>query len=258
MSNHSLQQFEFSGLQVRATIIDGNPWFIAKDVCEILGLVNSAKATSQLDPDEVTKSYAVDTKGRKQSMSFVNESGLYSLIMRSNKTETKAFRKWVTSEVLPSIRKTGNYTLPQSVTHEPEVLAPVPTGEPSDWLSGLKELAALTPKAIDAKVEVAKTQILEEVTQRIEHLDRKIGSLPINSEQVWYIKKGVGEIVRLRAAVKEKRRMWGQVYQDAFDVAHVGKLAFMTQEQYPRVKAWLDAEIERLRKLDETGLFKAS
>jgi len=100
---------------------DGNPWWVAKDVCEILDLADANKAVKNLDDDErgTTK---VRTPGGEQSMIIINESGLYTLILRSNKPEAKPFRKWVTSEVLPSIRKTGSYSMPD---HEPETLVPV-------------------------------------------------------------------------------------------------------------------------------------
>lgn len=93
---------------VRVEIKDNNPWFVAKDVCMALNIVNHNDAISRLDDDE--KGVATtDTLGGKQSISVVNESGLYNLIFQSRKPEAKAFRKWVTSEVLPSIRKTGRY-----------------------------------------------------------------------------------------------------------------------------------------------------
>ncbi|MBQ3626981.1 MAG: Bro-N domain-containing protein [Synergistaceae bacterium] len=108
MSN-AIQEFNFNARQVRVVMKDNEPWFVAKDVCEILGYVNSRKALGDhLDEDEkgVTK---CDTLGGAQEMNIINESGLYTLIIRSNKPEAKKFRKWVTSEVLPSIRKTGMY-----------------------------------------------------------------------------------------------------------------------------------------------------
>lgn len=99
--------------QVRQLMIGGEPWFVAKDVCRVLGLVNSRKSTASLDDDEkgVTNS---DTPGGTQELTVVNESGLYSLIFQSRKPEAKAFKKWVTSEVLPSIRKYGYYIAPET------------------------------------------------------------------------------------------------------------------------------------------------
>lgn len=103
-----LVKFEFKSHEVRTVVIDGEPWFVAKDVCEILEIANSRDAITSLDEDE--KGVAItDTPGGKQSLTTVSESGLYALIFKSRKPQAKAFRKWVTSEVLPQIRKTGKY-----------------------------------------------------------------------------------------------------------------------------------------------------
>lgn len=107
-------QFASTKQEVRSLLVENVPWFVAKDVCDILGVINHKHAVKSLDDDEVVKSYLTDTLGRNQLNLFVNESGLYALIMRSNKPEAKLFRKWVTSEVLPAIRKKGYY----SVTHK--------------------------------------------------------------------------------------------------------------------------------------------
>lgn len=95
---------------IRVQVINGETWFVAKDVCDRLGLTNSRKALQSLDNDEkgVTTGY---TLGGNQTMAIVNESGLYSLVFQSRKPGAKKFRKWVTMEVLPSIRKTGSYSV---------------------------------------------------------------------------------------------------------------------------------------------------
>ena len=113
---NNLKIFEFaSNKQVRVVIneSDNEPWFVAKDVCEILGLADTHTALRTLDEDEKGRQI-LPTLGGAQDISVINESGLYTLIMRSNKPEAKKFRKWVTSEVLTSIRKTGHYEIPKS------------------------------------------------------------------------------------------------------------------------------------------------
>ena len=92
----------------------GELWFVTADVCRVLDIKNSRDAVADLDDDEKGV-VNTDTLGGKQEMNIINESGLYSLILRSRKPEAKAFRKWVTSDVIPSIRKTGSY----SVTKNP-------------------------------------------------------------------------------------------------------------------------------------------
>ncbi len=94
-------------------MIDNEPWFIAKDICNVLGHTNSRVAIQMLDDDERGK----ESLPRQGQTWIVNESGLYNLIFRSNKPEAKAFRKWVTGEVLPQIRRNGSYT-PKQVAKE--------------------------------------------------------------------------------------------------------------------------------------------
>ena len=103
--------FQFDAHAVRVQIDDlGLPWFNANDVCSALEFVNPHKAVADhVDADDLTKREVIDSMGRSQQMNYINESGLYSLILSSKKPEAKRFKKWVTSDVLPSIRKTGGY-----------------------------------------------------------------------------------------------------------------------------------------------------
>ncbi len=101
-------EFSFEGRAVRTAVKGGQTWFVAADVCAVLEHVNSRDAISRLDDDE--KGVAIiDTLGGVQEMNVVNESGVYNLIFTSRKPQAKAFRRWVTDEVLPSIRKTGRF-----------------------------------------------------------------------------------------------------------------------------------------------------
>lgn len=106
--------------QVRTVIQGEDVWFVAQDVCDVLGINKQRDAYSRLDEDE-RGSVLVDTLGGQQNVNAINESGLYSLILRSRKPQAKSFKKWVTSEVLPSIRKHGAYmtdqVLEQAVTN---------------------------------------------------------------------------------------------------------------------------------------------
>lgn len=102
-------KFNPTDQNIRVQVINDEPWFVAKDVCDALGLENNRQATSKLDDDETMVSLIMTPSRGKQKIQVVNESGLYNLIFQSRKPEAKAFRKWVTSEVLPSIRRTGGY-----------------------------------------------------------------------------------------------------------------------------------------------------
>lgn len=103
--------FDFEGRPVRVvTDAQGEPWFVAADVCAALHLPETHKAVARLDDDEKARN-SIPTPGGEQEMTVVNEPGLYSLVLGSRKPEAKRFKRWVTHEVLPAIRKTGRYAL---------------------------------------------------------------------------------------------------------------------------------------------------
>jgi prophage antirepressor-like protein len=101
--------FDFEDALVRVIDQGGEPWFVLSDACKVLDITNSRNATARLDDDEKGV-HIMDTLGGPQEMTIISESGLYALIFRSRKPEAVRFRKWVTSEVLPTIRKTGSYS----------------------------------------------------------------------------------------------------------------------------------------------------
>lgn len=106
---NELQIFNYNGNEVRTVQIDGEPWWVLKDVCDVLELSNPSRVAERLEDDERSNFKL----GRQGEAIIINESGLYNVILRSDKPQAKPFRKWVTNEVLPSIRKTGGYQLPQ-------------------------------------------------------------------------------------------------------------------------------------------------
>ena len=107
-------EFEFDTTLVRTIAKEGQAWFVAKDVCDILGIADPSMALSRLDEDEKGTTSVGTTAGPREMLT-VNESGLYSLIFTSRKPEAKRFRKWVTNEVLPAIRQTGRYVEPKDL-----------------------------------------------------------------------------------------------------------------------------------------------
>lgn len=118
---NEIQIFNYQDNQVRTIERDGEPWFVLKDVCDVLGLTDTNRTAERLDPDELTRTKLV-SGGQGREMYIINESGLYNVILRSDKPEAKPFRKWVTSEVLPSIRKHGAYMTPETI--EAALLSP--------------------------------------------------------------------------------------------------------------------------------------
>lgn len=107
--------FEYQGQQVRTIIRSGEPWWVLKDVCDILSLGSPHKVAERLDEDDRNQIPLIDSIGRSQQTTIVNESGLYDVILRSDKPEAKVFKKWITHEVIPAIRKHGAYLTPERV-----------------------------------------------------------------------------------------------------------------------------------------------
>lgn len=151
---------------VRVVERDGEPWFVARDVCECLELGNPRTSIALLDEDEKGV-HTMDTPGGQQEMSIVSEAGLYSLILRSRKPEAKAFKRWITHEVLPAIRRHGAYLTPdmvEKVISDPDTIIRLAT----DLKTEREKRAALEaqaeadrPKVVFAEsIEVAKTSIL--------------------------------------------------------------------------------------------------
>lgn len=107
-----VQSFKFNGCVLRALVINGDPWFVGKDVADILELSNTTVALQSLDADELAK---FNLGGQHGETNVISEPGLYKLIMRSRKPQAKAFQRWVTHTVLPSIRKHGAYLTPDKL-----------------------------------------------------------------------------------------------------------------------------------------------
>jgi len=124
---NNLIQFNFNTEQIRVITIADEPWFVAKDLCIILSITNVSDALSRLDEDEKGVIGLTDSIGREQQMSVVSESGMLALILSSRKPEAKAFRKWVTSVLLPTIIRTGSYTAPALPTLPLTLQQPIPT-----------------------------------------------------------------------------------------------------------------------------------
>ena len=168
MSN--IQIFNYNSVEVRTIQNDGEPWFVLKDVCNVLHIGNSRDVVARLDQDEKGVGQ-IDTLGGKQEMTIINESGLYNVILRSHKPEAKPFRKWVTSEVLPTIRRHGMYATPDTV--EKMLADPDTTIKLLETIK--KERAARM--ALEAKAEADKPKVLFADAVSASHTSILVGDL---------------------------------------------------------------------------------
>jgi prophage antirepressor-like protein len=124
MNDQALKQFEFRGASVRTVMIKGEPWWVAADVCAVLEIENVGNAISRLEKDDVRQADTLRSNGRPYKMTVVSEPGLYELIIRSDKPQARPFRRWITKEVLPEIRRTGRYS---------KDVSPWLSSDPSQW-----------------------------------------------------------------------------------------------------------------------------
>ena len=111
MNENEIQVWNYESSEIRTVQVNGEPWFVLADVCKVLELSTPARVAERLEKDEVSQTHTIDRMGREQKTTIINEAGLYTVILRSDKPQAKPFRKWVTSEVLPSIRKHGSYSV---------------------------------------------------------------------------------------------------------------------------------------------------
>lgn len=148
--NNSIQRFDFKGAALR-TLIDenGESWFVAKDVCDVLGYANASKAISDhVDSEDKLNNESLSSLGQRGGW-LVNESGLYSLVLSSKLPTAKEFKRWVTHEVLPQIRKTGGY---------------IPTSEADDDMTILAKAVMIGQRTMEAQ----KQKIAEQQTRIVE------------------------------------------------------------------------------------------
>lgn len=167
-TNSALTTFSFDDIPFRVVEKDGQLWFPLAETCRALEITNSGNAAARLDDDEKGV-HSMDTLGGEQGVTIINESGLYNLIFGSRKKTAKRFKKWVTSEVLPQIRKTGQYTPDAKPTKKQTIGAMRPDNEklfenyrivlPKDTYHGLQDtITRLQAELIQSEREHLQTQ----------------------------------------------------------------------------------------------------
>lgn len=155
---NNLQIFEFDHKEIRTVVKDNQPWFVGKDVAEVLGYNRTTKAINDhVDDDDIDEVPIQDSIGRLQKTPIINESGLYSLILKSQLPAAKKFKRWVTSEVLPSIRKQGAYLTEDVIAK---------TMQDPNYILGIIQAFS------DAKQELKIShQIIGELKPKVDYLD---------------------------------------------------------------------------------------
>lgn len=195
MSN--LQIFTYSDKQVRTLLKNGEPWFVAKDVCEILEISNPRDAVSRLDDDEKYAVGITDTIGREQQTTVISESGVYALVFTSRKPEAENFKRWLRKEVIPSIRKTGSYIKPMSQT---EIL---------HQMTGVLLEQEKQIKAISGTIENIKDAVISQPDNWRESINRNLNKISqtIGQNKFQEVRAESYKLLEQRAGVNLERRL---------------------------------------------------
>ena len=181
MPETSIQLFQSDDFgQIRALEIDSEPWFVAKDVCDALGLSNVGQAIIGLDDDEKGSITIDDGTPGNPNKAVITEAGLYSLIMRSRKPEAKAFKRWVTHEVLPIIRRHGVYATPQTVDEmlaDPDTMIRTLTAlkeERKRVTALIEDNSRMLPKAVayDSIIDTDGTMTVTQAARYLAQMDK--------------------------------------------------------------------------------------
>lgn len=187
-----LQEFNFNGQEVRTVMRNNTPYFIGKDVAEALGYRRPTKAIADhIDDEDKDEVPIQDSIGRSQMTPIINESGLYSLILKSNLDTAKRFKRWVTSEVLPSIRKRGLYATDELLDN-PDLLIQVATelkNEREQRLIAEQRINELQPKAtyydlvLQNKSLISVSKIAKDYGKSAQWLNSKLHELGVQYKQ---------------------------------------------------------------------------
>lgn len=217
MRENSVQVFTNEDFgSVRTVTIDGDPWFVAKDICEALGIATNhlREEGRGLDDDEVMN--LPNWEGKGVAPLIISEAGLYSLILRSRKPEAKAFKRWVTHDVLPSIRSYGMYATPQTIERmlaDPDTMITtlkVLKAERERANALMEDNARLLPKATayDIAIEAEGTMTITEAARQLSQYDKTI-----NRKRLYALLRADGLICKQDNAPTKKAIQRGYMVQ---------------------------------------------
>lgn len=192
----AVELFTYSDQQVRVVLVDGEPWFVLSDLARVLEIADVSRLASRLD-DGVRLTHPIsDSLGRTQQATIVNESGMYEVVIRSDKPEAARFRRWITAEVLPCIRKTGSYSTAPAL-EGPELLARAVLEAQAmlqakdERIAELEPQAAVATKLLDADGDLS----VRDAAQSLTRAGVKVGAgrLFKELEARGWIKRAVGD-----------------------------------------------------------------
>lgn len=206
----------YYGQPVRIVMQQADPWFVAKDVCAVLEVGDVSSALRRLDEDEKGTD-TIPTPGGQQEMSIVSEAGLYALILTSRKPEAKAFKRWITHEVLPSIRKSGSYVYP-------------PSAHPVDERTVRTELL---------KAALEHEERLSTLEQRISTVENNV---TLSHGEQRALQRAIGRrVYELEANAETRRELFRQAHREIKDRWGVSSYRDVKRTELSEVMAYIKA-----------------
>ena len=202
---NEVKLFDFENNKIRTVMINDKPYFVGKDVCNVLGYTNSRDAikTHVFEDDKGVET--IDTLGGKQNMTIINESGLYALIFGSRLSSAKKFKRWVTSEVLPTLRKTGSYQMPTNPMQALELMFQA-LKETNDGVTQIEkrvteieENAPLTPSEY--------SMLCRKINERIRTIKHERGLEHLNREQQSELYRSINRDIKTVTGVQVRSQI---------------------------------------------------
>jgi prophage antirepressor-like protein len=224
--------FSFQDKQVRVVLRDGEPWFVARDVCEVLDHSDTSTAIRRLDDDEkLTQTMFVS--GQNREVWLVNEPGLYSLILTSRKPEAKAFKRWITHEVIPAIRKTGAYAVDQNKV--------VPLSERQALIQSLKLTAELAEEMEEVK------SITQTHSQKLMELEQKVDEqITIDHGEQRTLQKAISRrVYEVESDPQRRRELFRQLHREIKDRWAVASYRDVRRTELQQVLRYVEAWMPR-------------
>lgn len=167
-----VELFTYDTAQIRVVMLGGEPWFVLADLCRVLGLSNPTVVADRIDSDALSQTEVIDSMGRRQDATIVSESGMYEVVIRSDKPEAVKLRRWITGTVLPEIRKTGGYNAQPAIPQTREerfALALAEAGqmlaEKDQRIAELEPQAEVAAKLLDAEGDLAVGEAAQVLTR---------------------------------------------------------------------------------------------
>lgn len=243
--------FTYEGTPVRVLEVDGEPWFVLADLCDVLDIKNPAMVLRRLD-DGVSQTYPIlDSLGRTQHANVVSEPGMYEVIIRSDKPEAAAFRRWITTDVLPQIRKTGSYGTPSmDLTTLDGISAILDAGKAALNRAQAAEQRVAQLEGPAAERDFYRSseglQLIGDVANRFKaYAASRFPGMPVKHDDVWDHAGRLGIVIRgntVRHNQPTSRAVeagWATVAETVVDTVHHGTVRKVTPRLTPKGEARL-------------------